>query len=311
MKVIRYDSTRINEWNEFISESKNGTFLLNRNFMDYHFDRFNDFSLMIYNNLDVLVALFPLSILDKKVCSHGGLTFGGFILGPNSSTQEVLEVFDFVLEFLKSYEVEAVTYKAIPYIYHKRPSDEDLYGLFRYGFKLIRRDVSSAINMRTTEINRRKQSGYRKAIKEGVLLRETSDCSDILRIANVSLKEKYGVSTVHTSLELNMLRSRFPKNIIFFELILAGRVDGGVVLFADNNVVHAQYIATSLFARQKRGLDYIVVALVDTFKSSYEWFDYGISTEMNGVFLNKGLISSKEEYGFSAMCYDTYLLDCL
>ena len=41
--------TDFEAWNKLVSESKNGTFLFDRNFMDYHKHKFQDFSLMIYN----------------------------------------------------------------------------------------------------------------------------------------------------------------------------------------------------------------------------------------------------------------------
>jgi len=308
MNIVKYNSSYLKKWNQFVAESKNGTFLLDRNFIEYHSDRFEDFSLMIYNNSDVLKALLPLSIHDNEVISHGGLTYGGFIIQHNLNTADMLEIFESVIKFIKDNEIVTLSYKAIPHIYHLRPSEEDLYGLFRNGFKLVRRDVSSSINMRTTKIKGQKQNGYKKAIREGLELQETVDCSDILTIVNRSLLEKYGVNSVHTSVEMNLLKNKFKKNILFFNLIINQNVEGGMILFIDNNVVHAQYITTTYIAKRCRGLDFIIVSIIEMFKDDYEWFDFGTSTEKNGSYLNTGLIKSKEEFGLSAICYDTYKL---
>jgi len=51
-----------------------------------------------------------------------------------------------------------------------------------------------------------------------------------------------------------------------------------------------------------------IVSIIEMFKDDYEWFDFGTSTEKNGSYLNTGLIKSKEEFGLSAICYDTYKL---
>jgi hypothetical protein len=308
MNIVKYNSSYLKKWNQFVAESKNGTFLLDRNFIEYHSDRFEDFSLMIYNNSDVLKALLPLSIHDNEVISHGGLTYGGFIIQHNLNTADMLEIFESVIKFIKDNEIVTLSYKAIPHIYHLRPSEEDLYGLFRNGFKLVRRDVSSSINMRTTKIKGQKQNGYKKAVREGLELQETVDCSDILTIVNRSLLEKYGVNSVHTSVEMNLLKNKFKKNILFFNLIINQNVEGGMILFIDNNVVHAQYITTTYIAKRCRGLDFIIVSIIEMFKDDYEWFDFGTSTEKNGSYLNTGLIKSKEEFGLSAICYDTYKL---
>ena len=45
IQVARYDKSQETEWNSFIGCSKNGTFLFNRGYMDYHADRFTDASL--------------------------------------------------------------------------------------------------------------------------------------------------------------------------------------------------------------------------------------------------------------------------
>ena len=42
IQVARYDKSQETEWNSFVGRSKNGTFLFNRGFMDYHADRFTD-----------------------------------------------------------------------------------------------------------------------------------------------------------------------------------------------------------------------------------------------------------------------------
>ena len=49
-EIRRYTADRADEWNLFVAASKNGTFLFDRRFMDYHSDRFRDHSLMVYRD---------------------------------------------------------------------------------------------------------------------------------------------------------------------------------------------------------------------------------------------------------------------
>ena len=46
--------------------------------------------------------------------------------------------------------------------------------------------------------------------------------------------------------------------------------------------------------------------LIDNFKGTKEYFDFGISTENNGMYLNEGLISQKEGFGSRIVCYQTW-----
>jgi hypothetical protein len=75
--VRRYQKSDYLHWNTFVSKAKNATFLLHRGFMDYHKDRFEDYSLMVFEN-EKLVAVLPANRVDGCVYSHQGLTYGGF-----------------------------------------------------------------------------------------------------------------------------------------------------------------------------------------------------------------------------------------
>jgi len=77
-KVVRYNKSYKSYWNAFVADAKNGTFLFNREFMDYHNDRFIDFSVLVYKG-EELYALFPANVVKDKVISHQGLTYGSFV----------------------------------------------------------------------------------------------------------------------------------------------------------------------------------------------------------------------------------------
>lgn len=305
LKIVNYDNKYFKKWNDFVKNSKNGTFLFDRNYMEYHSDRFKDFSLLVFEK-DILVALLPANIVNTEVISHGGLTYGGFIYDHTMRTEKMINIFGKTLEYLKSVGVSKFVYKAVPHIYHKIPAEEDLYALFRYDFKLYRRDVSSTINMRTSNIKGKKRNGWKRAMELGMYLESTDDSSYIIEIVNKNLTEKYHKKAVHSAYEMNLLKSRFKNNIIFLNLVFENNIEGGAILYLCNNVVHAQYVTTTYKAKINRGLDFIVVSIFDMYKNKYEWFDFGISTENNGCYLNSSLIKSKEEFNMSAVCYDFY-----
>ena len=98
--VELYTPERKKEWNIFIENAKNSTFLFDRNYMDYHADRFQDFSLMIYRK-NKLYALLPANKKSNVLYSHQGLTYGGLIMSKKSTTLEVIETFQAINSFLK------------------------------------------------------------------------------------------------------------------------------------------------------------------------------------------------------------------
>ena len=90
LQVTKYESNNKLEWDDFVKCSKNGHFFFYRDYMEYHSDRFQDFSLIIYNNKGNIMALLPASIDGDTVISHGGLTFGGFVCDSKMTAAKML-----------------------------------------------------------------------------------------------------------------------------------------------------------------------------------------------------------------------------
>ena len=56
--INKYESRELNEWDEFIDASNNGTVFQKQSFITYHIDRkFVDHSLIIKNNSNILAVL--------------------------------------------------------------------------------------------------------------------------------------------------------------------------------------------------------------------------------------------------------------
>ena len=53
--IRNYNETDFEAWNQMVSEAKNSTFLFDRRFMEYHQERFQDFSLMDFNKKNELI----------------------------------------------------------------------------------------------------------------------------------------------------------------------------------------------------------------------------------------------------------------
>lgn len=81
--VNLFDDSNLKEWDSFISNSVNGTFLDSRAFLNYHPPgRFTDYSLLIRRKSE-LIAIVPACVIEdesgKVFFSHRGTTFGGII----------------------------------------------------------------------------------------------------------------------------------------------------------------------------------------------------------------------------------------
>ena len=266
MNIIIYKQDLKNSWNEFIENSKNGTFMFNRDYMDYHSDRFKDFSLLFYED-NKLVAILPASLHGTELRSHGGLTYGGIVSNKRMTTQKMLDVFDVMKDYLKKKGIKTLIYKRIPSVYHLYPSDEDLYALFRNGAKLVRRDISTAIlledKIKFSDLRKR---GTKKAIKHGLTVKESNDFDTYVGLLTKVLEEHHGTKPVHTAEELKLLANKFPDNIKLFAAYDGQRkMYAGSVIFDTKQTVHAQYIANSDEGREFGALDLVFDYLINVY----------------------------------------------
>lgn len=304
-EIKRYSKGDEEEWNAFVARSKNGTFLLDRNYMDYHSDRFADSSLMFYRQ-GKLYAVLPANAVDGTLFSHQGLTYGGLLMDEACTAEGVLALFMEMNAWLRNEGVRRVVYKPIPHIYASLPAEEDLYALFRCGAQLTARGVSSAFDYsRLLKWRHDRHTALNRARRNGVTVVKAGDMSNFWQILTDNLARRHGVKPVHTLEEMNLLRRRFPANIVLYEAVdECGKALGGMLLYASGRVFHSQYLAASPEGKKMGAIEAIMEKVLE--EKGFDIFDFGISTENDGHVLNEGLVSQKEGFGCRAVCYDKY-----
>lgn len=299
MLTIRtYQSSDKNLWNDFIKNSGNATFLFNRNFMEYHADRFQDYSLLIFKD-EELKAVLPANIEENILHSHQGLTYGGLVLEKTATFEETAKIFKETLRFLEKENIEKLQLKLLPEFYHILPSNELDQLLFLLDSKLIRSDVSSTIfyeeKLEITSSNRLR--GIKRGIKNDLKVKEETDFSGFWKaVLEPNLMEVHNKKPVHSVEEIELLKSRFPENIRQFNVYLKDEILAGVTIFETETVAHAQYISANEAGRKQGALDFLFDYLINYFDYK-RYFDFGISTENQGKTINKGLINWKESFG--------------
>ena len=311
IRVEKYRADDKNIWNQFNRDSKNSLFMFDRDYMDYHQDRFIDHSLMFYED-DKLIAILPMSEHGNMLVSHGGLTYGGFITDSKMKQHTMNDCFLEFVTYAKEAGFHKIRYKAIPHVYHKQAAEEDLYALYANGAKLVTVDASTYINLgNPLKMPKGRKAQISRAKREGVvieILDEISDYDSFIELENAVLSERHDTKAVHTSQELKMLHDRFPNNIHLYGAKKDGLLIAGTVVYEYAQTVHTQYMAANEEARQIGALDLAVNTVIENYKDSKLWLDFGISTEHDRIYLNEGLISQKEGFGGRTGVYQIWEL---
>lgn len=307
-EIRRYSEKDQEVWNKFVACSRQGTFLFDRNYMDYHKDRFLDYSLMFYHD-GKLFALLPANASENTLWSHQGLTYGGLLTDVKATAEEMIDLFRNMNSYLKEKGFMHVIYKPVPWIYKKYPSEEDLYALtYTCQASLSVRNLSATIDM-SHPLKWRHDRHYNanKAERNGIRVsQENNAFPKFWEVLEGNLALTYHSKPVHSLSEIQGLAAKFPNNIKLYVARLHGNVVGGVVLYIMQNIVHTQYISASAEGKRLHAVDALMRNIIKEWEGKCKYFDFGISNEDHGRFLNLSLMSQKEGFGGRGVCYDTY-----
>ncbi|MBN8260724.1 MAG: GNAT family N-acetyltransferase [Xanthomonadales bacterium] len=307
IRVERYRPALAADWAQVLRHAKNGVFLFERAFMEYHGDRFRDASLLAYED-DRAVALLPAAWVGvDAVSSHPGLTFGGLVLDRQLRGSQALAILAAMLAAWRDAGARSCTIKALPSLFATYPAAEMEYALWRAGFRLARRDLSSVLPLADRlPFNAAKLAGARKARKAGVLVAPVA-VTDFHAVLSSVLRERHGTDPVHSSAELALLESRFPDRILCRGARVDGRIVAGALVFAYRHVWHTQYLASTAEGRDAGALDLVVQALVEeACAQGASHLSFGTSTADAGRTVNEGLLWQKESFGARAVVHDFY-----
>jgi hypothetical protein len=307
MKIIRYTEDHRKQWEEFVSNSKNGTFHLSRNFIEYHGTKFNDHSLLAFDE-DELMGVLPLNESGRDAFAHQGLTYGGWVLSHNIRLDEFHRLFVSFLQYLEGQGIQQLHYKTIPFMYHQVPAQEDAHMLFLAGAKCTGQHVNPVIiPANVPKFQERRVRGMKKAVKEGIAIRLSEDFDSYYTIVE-DLLAAYSSTPAHSRSEILDLQRRFPNEIELHAAFHGEEMCAGILCFNTSNCVRFQYIASTLEGKEKGALDLLFATLIQETFSKKNYIDFGTSTNNQGASLALGISQQKEGFGARTSVQPIYTL---
>lgn len=304
--VQRYQPQLAAAWEDVLRNARNGIFQFDRGYIEYHGDRFEDMSAVVHADghpCAVMPAAFDPVL--QKVVSHPGLTFGGPVLVRDLRGDSALTVIDTLLDAFRDWGATSCLVKLLPQALADYPSAEIDYALWRRGFSLVRRDLSSLLPLTDAiPFNTSKLQSVRRAGKRGVRVTD-APVSEFHGLLHDVLMAQHGVKPVHSLDELEHLYSRFPRDILVRVALLDQRVLAGALVFKYGRVWHTQYLASSDEGRRVGALDLVIAELIlEAAAAGASHISFGASTTNQGIDINHGLLWQKESYGARTIVHD-------
>jgi hypothetical protein len=308
LEVIRYHTHYQKVWNEVVAKALNATFLFHRSFMDYHADRFQDHSVIIFADKELL-AIFPANEKGNVIYSHRGLTYGGVAVVP--SVENYQNIFQAIFQYYQHEGFEKIFYKEIPFFYQKSKSAKPYFyplslsnQALVYPIRLCQQDVGAVIDLQSPiHFWHGREQAIKKASRSKPALEiiEETSFAQLRRFWNKllvpQLNNKYGLNPTHTLSEISLLAARFPQNIKQYNIYQQGEILAGVTIFEDRQVAHCQYIASNDLGKELYATDWLFYYLIKEKYKNFRYFSFGISNEHGSNKVNQGLLNWKISWG--------------
>lgn len=229
-------------------------------------------------------------------------------MGPKADMPAMMELWAEAGRHYASRGFTELIYRPVPHIYHRYPAEEDLYALFRAGGALTSSLVSATTDLLAPYgFDSNSRRAIKRARAAGVACGTSDDFAPYWQVLADCLAERHGARPVHTLAEIELLRSRFPENIVLHTATLDGRICAGVVMYLSHPVAHCQYIASTPEGRASGALPLLFSEIEARYRAEgYRWLDYGTSCEDGGRVLNTGLIRQKCGFGARAIVFNTW-----
>ncbi len=302
-------------WDEFVWSANNGTIFHTRKFLNYHpATRFGDHSL-IFRKDKKIIGVMPAAVVDDKLISHPGASFGGFVISKTITFKMSLQLVECLLEYVKSTGFKKIELTNPPIFYSEKINHYIDFALISNRFDYKKREVSSFItlNFEQDEIlshfKSEARTAVRKAHKLGVEFRESNDIDKFYTILKQNLKLRHNVQPTHTLAELNALIKLFPQHITLYGAYLNEEMIAGVIMFHCNELVTlAFYISHNETFQEYRAVNLLFFEIYKlSIEKGYRYLDFGIFTV--NMEPNHGLARFKENFGSVGIFRDTFVYE--
>lgn len=314
LDVVPFSPGRAEAWDRLVSASWNGTMLHSQRFLSYHGNRFQDASLVVDAGGSMWGVIPAARDPDdaKRVVSHPGATYGGIVHAGELQGPAMREALTLAYQAWKRAGFSTLLYKAVPAFYHRVPSEEDLYWLWRSEGRLSRVDLTVLVPAaRELPMSKGRKHSLKKAPSRGISASaDPAHLDPFWEVLLENLAARHRAKPVHSKEDMRSLMARFQEDIRLDTAWLDGRLVAGIICFRAGAVEHLQYTAVDDVGRRSGALDFLLAgAIARSRAAGLHSFDFGISNEDEGRLLNESLYGFKTSFGAGTAIHAFFEVD--
>ena len=322
LTIHEYAEENLNEWDNFVANSNNGTIFHLQKFLKYHTVGKFEFTHYIVRKDGQIVAVLAGGFKENGniYWSPVGASYGSLVTD-DLPFELSLAIVDEVINFFKSKGTREIFLIPPPLIYSKIYNQHleyaMLYRHFDFEYHYISHSIDLAIDYKN-HYNRATKFKFNKIKKNADLTILQKNDFEVFYPILVENKKKHNATPTHSFEDLQKLNALLPDKLkLFIAYYKDTPIAGHLVFLSNQNVALCFYNAMD-YKYEKLFPAYALAEFVIDWskENGYKWFDFGVSqdtTSDNPMTPSISLIQFKENFNTRGIFRSTYHLklnDC-
>ncbi len=288
------------------------TFQHSKSFIEYHADKYEDFSILISAAQEPVAYLLAARDTNnyETVISHPGAAFSGLVTSPQVKGEDYINLLRSVKSYFESKGFNTLIYKDTPQIYCEDSKGDFVYAAFRNDVAQHIVQLSSVIDLKKSRsFSSRRRRVLKKYASRLKISNNWSNLDLYWQVLTNNLHEKYEAQPVHTLQEIQLLKGLFEDSIELFTVTSFENAEllAGILVFKSSRVWKTQYISSTPAGREIGSVDFLISQIIEIAReNNVDYVDLGTNNEKSGLVLNGNLYQYKSEFGAEGVAYEQF-----
>jgi hypothetical protein len=308
IELVPYREELRDTWERLVRSASNGHFFMERGFLDYHGNRFEDASFLVRRRGHWL-GVIPMHRVDRNAWhSHDGIPFAGLIANPRLNHSDEVSLFAALREQLRRQEVRALKWTPVPWSYRRQPGDGETLALENLGATKGRSKSACMLRLdQPAHRTKRLITQSRSALTRELQFVEQVPLEVGWELVADTLARRHDAPPLHRPEDWRYLAQRYPDQIHGCGIQSpGGELLVFQLLFLCRPVVRMQAVGYTPDAVRFHAVEKLCFELATRPWTRYQWLDFGTSNDPATGELVESLHEFKERFGGRTVLIPSY-----
>ncbi|MEM8935078.1 MAG: GNAT family N-acetyltransferase [Pseudomonadota bacterium] len=304
------DATDRQAWTQLLQKAARRNILTRRDFLDYHGDRLEDFSLVFRDGPGgPMQGLLPGAIHPQdpsRVTCHGGSSLGGMIFKKPASPQQTADAFQAAALVWREHGVASLSYKTTPSFFDTQPDETDIAIVSQCASTTAKKLWQAIDTQKPLNFSSGLDREARSASKKGFTAQWSveGDALDAMyKMVRENLADRHEAEPLHSLAEVKTLHHTLgPASVVLLvrDANNAPAAAAWMLRYAED-AWHPQYIASTPVGRRSNAVKLLLMTALERCRDEkVRWLSLGTSSGDGAFGVDDTLFQFKRRFGAGA-----------